>query len=118
MKSYQDKYLSAWAEGRLDWERDWDQSWEQFKLEPMDGDTVAFKSCHGLYISVKGDGTVMCDQHTAGENEAWMVEWAGSGIAIKSRFGKYLHPEKDGRRVKATRDVVTKEEIFTLTAHG
>jgi hypothetical protein len=59
----------------------------------------------------------MCDKREAGENEAWTAERAGSGIALKSRFGKYLHPEKDGR-VTATRDNAAGEETFAVTDHS
>jgi hypothetical protein len=117
LKSYMGKYLSAWADGRLDWDRDWERDWELFKVEVKDGNKVAFKSCHGKYLSVRSDGTVRCDQRAAGENEAWTVERAGSGIALKSRFGKYLHPEKDGR-VTATRDKAAGEETVAFADHS
>jgi hypothetical protein len=117
LKSCWGKYLSAQADGRLEWNRDWDREWEQFKAEPLSGGRTAFKSCHGLYLSVKGDGTVMCDQRTAGENEIWTVEPASGGIGLKSRFGKYLRPGPDGR-VTASGNAVTEKETFTVTDHG
>jgi hypothetical protein len=117
LKSYQDKYLSAQPDGRLEWNQDWNRDQELFKTEVINGNKVAFKSCHGLYLSVKDDGTVMCDQQEPGKNEAWTAEWAGSGIALKSRFGKYLRPEKDGS-VTATSDKAAGEAAFMVTDHS
>jgi hypothetical protein len=119
LKSYLNKYLSAWPEGNVDWNREWDRDWEQFKVEPRGGDKIALKSCHGMYLSAKEDigGTVRCDQREARENEIWTLEAANGGIALKSSFGKYLHPKKDGK-VTATHDAVTEKETFAVTDHG
>jgi hypothetical protein len=45
------------------------------------------------------------------------LEAANAGIALKSSFGKYLHPKKDGM-VTATHDAVTEKETFAVTDHG
>jgi hypothetical protein len=77
---------------------------------------ISLKSCQGLCLSVKGDGTALCDQRTAGENEVWTVGPDGGGIALKSRFWNYLRPEPNGR-LTASGNVVTKKETFTVIDH-
>jgi hypothetical protein len=114
LKSYQGKYLSAVGNGGLEWNRDWEREWEQFRVEHHGEDKIALKSYHGMYLSVKDGGeTVRCDEREALKSAIWRVEAAGAGIALKSCFGKYLRPNKDGS-VAAIRGEVTKEETFTV----
>jgi hypothetical protein len=99
LKSYKGKYLSACPDGKIDWDRDWDREWKQFTVEFHGEGKVTLKSCHVMYLSAKKEvgGTVRCDEREALAYTLWTVEAAGTGIALKSCFGKYLHPKKDGR---------------------
>jgi putative lipoic acid-binding regulatory protein len=120
LKSYKGNYLSVMPkEGDVSWDQNQIGETEQFKVEPQGGNNAALKSSQGLYLSAKDEigGTVRCDQAEVLKSAIWAVEEAGDGIALKSCFGKYLHPKKNGE-VTATHDAVTEKETFTVTLHS
>jgi hypothetical protein len=116
LKSYQDKYLSASLAGDAKWDQHQAGENERFKIEPKGAYKIALKSRQDMYLSATAGigGTVRCNKTKVDDSTIWTVCESGeAGIALKSYFGKYLHPKKNGK-VTATHNTVTEKETFTV----
>jgi hypothetical protein len=110
-KSHHGKYLSAWPDGRVDWNRDWTREWETVTVEKADQGKVALKSCHGKYLTAASDGRAEWKAVELNAQGKWTVEYLQGGVALKSCHGKYLSAQPNGV-VEANRDAAKEWETF------
>ncbi|MDR1176588.1 MAG: DUF569 domain-containing protein [Treponema sp.] len=111
-KSCHGKYLSAWPDGRVDWNREWKREWEAVNVEKAGEGKVALKSSHGKYLTAMPDGRAEWKAVKLEAEGKWTVEYLGGGIALKSCHGKYLSAQPNGA-VEANRDAAKEWETFT-----
>jgi hypothetical protein len=111
-KSRHGKYLSAWPDGRVDWNRDWAREWETVDVEKAGEGEVALKSFHGKYLTALPDGRVEWKAVKLDMWEKWTVGYLDGGIALRSCHGRYLSAQPNGA-VEANRDAAKEWETFT-----
>jgi Fascin domain len=117
-KSWQDQYLSAQPDGRIEANREKEGPWELFTVEEQHDGTVAFLSAHGTYLGAEPPelgSSVYCDRRRVGPWECWTPEMQSAGVyAFKSHHGGYLVVEVD-QTVRADRTAAGEWESFDAT---